>query len=109
MVEHLLAQKANANKPGRDGKTALILAASLGETELVRTLLQAGAEVNLRNAKDGTTALMWAANTGAMATVRLLLEAGARADLKAHDGWSAVEAARSAGHEDIAALLARDI
>ena len=52
---------------------------------------------------------MWAANTGRKSYVELLIEHGANAALTANDGWTAGEAARMAGHDEIARMLERRI
>jgi len=108
-VKILIDHKADMNEPGGNGKTPLILAAQSGHEEIIRFLLEQGANVNGRNVTDGTTALMWAANNGRARIVELLLERGGDARLTAKDGWSAGEAARMAGHDDIADKLERRI
>lgn len=108
-VRKLVDAKVDLDQADRDGKTPLILAVLGGHDEILRLLLDRGAKVNIRDAKDGTTALMWAANTGRKSYVELLLKRGANAVLAANDGWTAGEAARMAGHEDIARLLDRRI
>lgn len=100
---------ADPNRPDPNGKTPLILAVLGGHDELVEMLLEKGADPNGRNARDGTTPLMWAANTGRRSYVELLLQRGGDAGLKASDGWTAGEAARMAGHVEIARLLERRI
>ena len=64
------------------GETMLMLAASHGLTDMVSTLLNAGADVNLRTTKaiDGKkcSALMTAAVGGHEDVVQLLLNAGAQ-------------------------------
>jgi hypothetical protein len=62
--------------------TALGEAARWGHIELVRELLQAGADVNSRD-NAGSTPLMLAASGGNVEAMRLLLEAGA--DVNAQD------------------------
>lgn len=108
-VRQLVEARANLDQPDRDGRTPLILAVLGGHDEILRLLLDRGAKADIRDTKDGTTALMWAANTGRRSFVELLLKHGANAKLTAKDGWTAGEAARVAGHEEIAQLLERRI
>ncbi len=56
---------------------SLIRAAKEGDTETVKTLLAAGADVHAKD-RDGETALMQAAWHGHTAIVQILKEAGAR-------------------------------
>ena len=58
--------------------TPLIAAVSYSRLEMVRTLLQCGADVNFRS-KDGT-ALTLAIRNGDAASTKLLLDAGASPD-----------------------------
>lgn len=104
-VAALLAAKADPNGLGRDDRPALHQAAKGGHVEILRTLLDAGADVNLTDEPTGQTALMLAANSGSLAAVELLLARGARADLRAKDGWTALEAAKMAGGDGIAAAI----
>ena len=60
-----------------NGYTALIKASEMGRTQLVNTLLKAGADVNFKNF-HGRTALMNAASMGHVEVVKALLKAGAK-------------------------------
>ena len=101
----LLDAGADPAQPGRSGKSPLVLSVQDGNEILVDLLLDKGAPINARLVKDGTTALMWAANRGDKRMVELLMERGADLSIKAKDGWTAGEAARMAGHNEIAKLL----
>ncbi len=85
------------------------MAAGGNFAEIVDLLLKRGASVNAPNREDGTTALMWAANAGYSEVVQRLLRSGADVDLVARDGWTAVKAAKMAGHDDIVRLLREQI
>jgi uncharacterized protein len=67
---------------------ALITAASLGYSEVVRLLLTNGADVNARDAGGGT-ALIWACNGGHIDCTRLLFAAGADPNLRNNSGYTA--------------------
>jgi ankyrin repeat protein len=89
---------------GTGGMTALMSAASRGQTNLMKALLDAGANANARSA-DGRTALMYAAGWGNAASVRLLLEAGARENERADDGMTALILASARGERDAVRAL----
>lgn len=55
------------------GQTALMLAVSHGRQEMVRALLECGADVNVQD-DEGSTALMCACEHGRAEIVKLLLE-----------------------------------
>jgi ankyrin repeat protein len=63
------------------GWTPLGMAAYRGNTELVRLLLDAGADVDQDGAAKGMTPLVLAGMAGARAVVRLLLTRGAKTDV----------------------------
>lgn len=58
------------------GYTALMVAAKIGDIDLMKQLIETKADVNAKT-KSGTTALMLACNCGHTEAVRLLIEAGA--------------------------------
>ena len=66
------------------------------DLELVRALVDAGANVN-RSDSDGATPLHSAANEGEAAAVRLLLERGAKPGKFTHEGETALYLAAQAG------------
>lgn len=105
----LLKAGADPNRPARDGRMPLMLAARGGFDEVVRVLIENGADVNGRNTEDGSTALMWSANNGYKRIVEYLVDHGADPSITAKDGWTAGEAARMAGHTEIADKLERRI
>ncbi len=73
-------------------------AADKGHTEVVKLLIDKGADVNFRE----NEALKYAANMGHTDTVKLLIERGA--DVNAQDGKALIEAAYE-GHTDTIKLL----
>lgn len=86
-VHALLQAGADPNAPNHFGKTPLMVAAHLNRPDVVRLLLAAGAQVNLRTSANATwcrrsvtaerTALTYAAENASPVVMRLLLEAGA--------------------------------
>ena len=72
-------------------------AAEQGQGKLVRTLLDAGADVNAPQV-DGTTALHWAAYHDDLDTARLLVEAGADANAANRYGVPALSLAATNGN-----------
>src|SRR5580658_4033395 len=71
-----------------DDSDGLLAAAAKGETRLVSTLIQAGANVNATD-KNDRTPLMLAAQHGHADTVRALLTASAKTDLRDKSGFTA--------------------
>jgi len=63
-------------KEGWHGQTALMWAAAEGHAEVVRLLIEAGADLNAAD-KEGTTALILATLNGHLDVAALLLDAGA--------------------------------
>ena len=105
----LLQHGADPNRRGSSsGHTPLIRASSQYESdasvELVRALLEAGADVNETNF-DGRTALHRAASLGNTEIVRALLDAGANPNFYGVDGNSPLSLAREEGYMRIVSLL----
>jgi hypothetical protein len=98
-----LTGATSPNEADDTGATPLMYAAAVGSLETMRTILDAGADVNARGS-DGMTALMWA--TGDLAKVRLLVERGAAVNAKATDGTTtALVAAAQRGAADVVQYL----
>jgi ankyrin repeat protein len=98
--------REHAHSIDAGGSTALLFAATSGDVESARLLLERGADVN-DTAADGNSALVLAAFQGHGAVARLLLERGADANA-AGAGYSALHAAVLRGDRDtVNALLAK--
>jgi ankyrin repeat protein len=77
-VRLLLSRGAAVNTAeAQQGQTALMRAVAGKHADVVRALIEAGADVHLRS-KGGFTALLFAAQEGDLESTRLLLAAGAR-------------------------------
>ena len=76
-VKLLVAHGANVNarEPWRD-QTALMWAAAEGHSGVIRTLVEAGADIRARS-RSGFTPLLFAAREGHLDAVRTLLDSGA--------------------------------
>jgi len=92
-------------RASQHGQTALMLAVSHGRDDMVQLLVEAGADVNIRD-EDGSTALMCAAEHGHMEIVKTLIS---HSDIAIgatdNDGLTALSVAMEAGHRDIGVLL----
>ncbi|CAI9102796.1 OLC1v1001140C2 [Oldenlandia corymbosa var. corymbosa] len=89
LVRMLLAAGANptAEDP-QNGRTALHNAAMINDVHLVKVILDAGVDVNIRNTHN-TIPLHVALARGANSCVELLLSAGANCNLQDNDGDNA--------------------
>ena len=76
---------ANANAKG--GLTALMVATREGSLDIMKMLLDGGADIN-QQAGNGSTALLVAVQNGNAATAKLLLERGADVNIANGKGWT---------------------
>lgn len=80
-VRELLADGVDPNGVNEEGRTPLMLACQLGNTEMASILLMNGADVHARMAvNDNLTPIHFAASENHSECVRLLLDHGAQAD-----------------------------
>nr|XP_055025036.1 KN motif and ankyrin repeat domain-containing protein 3 isoform X2 [Misgurnus anguillicaudatus] len=105
-VVHKLFRMGNVNaKASQAGQTALMLAVSHGRLEMVRSLIDCGANVNIQD-DEGSTALMCASEHGRVEIVSLLLvQPSCDISIVDNDGSNALSIALDASHNDIAVLL----
>lgn len=96
-VDALIARGAEVNRPGW---TALHYAASIGNDDIVKVLLDNSAYIDAES-PNGTTPIMMAARSGHIYTVKLLLDEGADATLKNSLGMTAIDMAEKNEHKDI--------
>ncbi|MEY9944509.1 ankyrin repeat domain-containing protein [Kitasatospora sp. GAS1066B] len=74
-------ESADVNRvDSASGLTPLLIAAGRGDEQLVRLLLEAGADPRTADARAGATALHKACQSGSVAVARALVEAGAFVD-----------------------------
>ena len=105
-VKRLLATGADVNVLDKEiDSTALAQAVQLDNRELVKILLDAGADVNEKN-RAGMTALMYVGDDTSVETVGDLIAAGAKVDIKDDEGKNALHhAASDASSEALQALI----
>jgi ankyrin repeat protein len=101
ICQQLIAQDADVNKPGW---TPLHYAATSGQLQIMRLLLENHAYVDA-SSPNGSTPLMMAARYGSPEAVKLLLEEGADPLLKNEQGLSAIDFAHGVNRLDAAALI----
>ena len=85
------------------GWTALITAAINNRTDVVRCLLDKGADVNKH--RSGRTALHWASIYNHTDVMRMLLQHGAIKDIKDELGDTPIDRARLYNHKEAVDLL----
>ena len=118
-VQDVIKTGIDVNTIGAEGNTALYIAAYWGHISVVRTLIDAGADVNLGKENYGATPLIACvsniatarylgesnAETQQVEVARLLIEAGADVNATGSDGWQALTAAANAGSTEAVNLL----
>jgi ankyrin repeat protein len=108
-VRNLLRNGADPNSPpgpNDKGMNSLIFASWKGHQDIVRLLVDAGADLNFRS-QTGATALVYAASGGHEECVRILLNKGARTDIPMNDGTTALLAGVRSKNSQIVEMIAR--
>ena len=106
VVQSRINQGANIDETDNRGCSPLIVAAKWGYLEIVKLLLDNGADVNAW-AWDTMeqTALMEASDQGHVELVKFLLQKGANVNFRNKNGWTALKLAQKEDHTQIAELL----
>jgi ankyrin repeat protein len=100
VLQALLAHGAQLDRRDTTGWTALMYAASAGQTGAIDTLLDAKESIDLRNS-DGETALLMAVRQGNPGAVRRLLQRQANTELPDRDGLKPIDHARKMTNQQL--------
>ncbi|CAJ0953112.1 unnamed protein product, partial [Mesorhabditis belari] len=84
----------NVNEVVRNGRTALHLACDYGQTEVVKYLLEHGADVNKTDC-HGISPLLYAAWEDHLELAKVLISKGANREVNSPDGKPLIECAAS--------------
>src|SRR6266704_2959431 len=104
-VKLLLSHGADPNaKETQQGHTALMRAVAEKHPEVVRALIERGADVRARS-KGGFTALLFASQQGDVASARILLAAGADVNEATPENGTALVMAVASGRQEFAIFL----
>ncbi len=104
-IETYLKEGGDVNQTDAVGCSVLWIGASLGNAEVVQTLIQYGAAVDQQDTITITSPLWVATSNANYDTVKALLEADADANLIDKDGWSPLLLAATNGECQICRLL----
>jgi hypothetical protein len=104
-VKELLDGGLDVNGKNKAGWSALMIAASKGNMEMLSLLIEKGADVDEKNTQQGQTPLIFAAHWGHADVLRLLIEQGADVNIQMDDGWTALIDSISMDKSDVAKIL----
>jgi ankyrin repeat protein len=102
-VKRLLQEGADPNFVG-ENSTAIHTAAFHGADAILKVLIEAGANPNLKN-RDGFAPIHWAASQGHIKTCEILIRNKADINAKTSAGGTALHVAASSGHSKICKIL----
>jgi ankyrin repeat protein len=105
LMQQLLQHGAAVNGSDESGRTALIDAAGRGQVEVVRILLDAGADVEAKTRIEEKTALLLAADEGQAEAARLLIDRRADVNVRDHNGETPLLVSAARGHAEVVRLL----
>ena len=103
-LRQLLPEQRVVDQAIADGKTALMAAAAAGDSELVASLLAAGADPHKINDRGGS-ALIYASWGGSAAVIDQLLHRRVKVSQQASNGWTALTMAAAKGHPSVVRQL----
>ena len=106
LVKELIRQGINVSELDANGDAPLVMAAYEGLTEIVRLLLEAGADVTAVDPGMKATALHAAAYAGRMEAAKLLIEYKVEIDKQGpYNGYTALHDAIWRGHVETARVI----
>lgn len=110
-IQLLIADGKDLEEPDYEGWTALHYAASNGNLEAAKTLLDKGANVNAKDDLDETALILAVTSeTGSeLEMAQLLLDYGADPSLEDSDGWTALDYAVDYGDDQLSELLKKQV
>ena len=111
-VRDLINAEANVDVQDEKKRTALMLASKKSHLDIVKTLVNAGAALNLQGNEGGyggNTALMYACRHGHLEVVKTLIDSGANLNLRGNEwgrkGYTALIYSAYNGHLEIVKVL----
>ena len=102
-VRVFISKRVSMNQTDTGGRTALSYAAELGNAQMAKELLDAGASPDQRD-KQGDVPLHWAANNGRVEVIKVLVAGHATVDAPDRQGITPLMSAIS--HHQVAAVKA---
>jgi len=105
VVKILLEHRANTDKSTSEGITPLFGAISGGNLDIVRILIENGADVNKSHPLDGTSPLMFSVMDDKNESAELLIENGADVNARQKHGPTVLMGVIHAGNEELAKIL----
>ena len=98
----------NLDSKNYEGYTCLHIGSSFDHMDIVKTLIENNANINVKAEKSGRTILHEAAWSGKIKMAKYLISLGKRCEIsaKTYDGYTAFDLARSRGHWSIVIELA---
>jgi len=107
LTEYLINKGAafDPDATGPRGLNRLRVAVMLGSIDMVRWLIEQGADVDMPSPKDGTTAITWAAYKGNLELIDALVAAGAGVDFADAQGAPPMKKAVERGHAQVVRRL----
>lgn len=107
-IQAMLANGLDLNQHDGTGYTPLIAAARAGDAEMLRFLVERGADPNLSDqAVSGWSPLLHAVHVHQLGSVAALIDAGADPNRLSGDGITPLMMAAGYGHTDMVQLLLR--
>jgi ankyrin repeat protein len=103
-VKYLVANNFRINENDDYGETPLIVAAKLGNPDLTRYLLDAGADPIIAD-REGRTSLMWAAQSKDINVTKMILNVDSDINRRSKAGYTAFMLATISGHEEMMEFL----
>lgn len=103
----LLQKGADVNARAHDDLTPLLIAVLAVNGELVKLLVDAGADLEAQDKAHGVTALHIAALKGNLNLTKLLLDKGANPNAKSNDGRTPLDLARAKKQKNLEEMLLR--
>ena len=105
--QHIEAGSDLDEKDPMSGASPLIIATVFGQTEVLKALIEAGADMNIGN-NEGSTPLIVAAVFDRIEAARTLIEAGADVNIGNNEGSTALQTAALLCRTEIVKLLLKN-